>query len=145
MDELTPQPDQPVKKARKPRAPKAEKPKKVKPLRDIRTVFREKLAGITVEGIKKSWMFEKVFRPITTAKELEAWVDDILADESRHHTWAGVKCPVIAVDTETTSLDTRIFTDIKQTESGEWVLVYEVKTELAGVCLSAKGSLINPT
>ena len=139
MDELTPQPDQPVKKARKPRAPKAEKPKKVKPLRDIRTVFREKLAGITVEGIKKSWMFEKVFRPITTAKELEAWVDDILADESRHHTWAGVKCPVIAVDTETTSLDTRIFTDIKQTESGEWVLVYEVKTELAGVCLSADG------
>ena len=65
--------------------------------------------------------------------------EQILSDKSRHHDWAGGRCPVIAVDTETTSLDTRIFTDIKQLESGEWVLVYEVKVEIAGVCLSADG------
>jgi DNA polymerase I-like protein with 3'-5' exonuclease and polymerase domains len=139
MDELTPQQEQPAKKTRKPRAPKAEKPKKEKPARDIRSVFREKLASITVEGIKKPWMSEKVFRLITTAEELEAWVDSILADASRHHAWAGITCPVIAVDTETTSLDTRIFTDIKQDGNGNWYLVYEVKTEIAGVCLSADG------
>src|SRR5271156_3270901 len=91
------QPEQEApKKARKPRAvkPKVEKPKKVKPARDIRSVFREKLAGITVEGIKKPWMSEKVFRLITTAEELQAWVDQILADTSRHHAWAGTTCPV---------------------------------------------------
>src|SRR5271163_1127048 len=125
MDELLPQqePVEASKKTRKPRVPKAEKvpkPKKVKPARDIRSVFREKLRGITVEGIKKPWMSEKVFRLVTTAKELEAWVEQILGDNSRHHAWAGTTCPVIAVDTETTSLDTRIFTDIKQTESGDW-------------------------
>src|SRR5271157_42539 len=144
MDELLPQqePVEAPKKTRKPRVPKAEKvakPKKVKPARDIRTVFREKLAGITVEGIKKPWMSEKVFRLITTAEELQAWADQILADTSRHHAWAGVTCPVIAVDTETTSLDTRVFTDIKQLPNGEWVLVYEVKVEIAGICLSADG------
>jgi len=141
MDELIPQqePEKAPKKTRKPRAPKAEKPKKAKPARDIRSMFREKLAGITVESIKKPWMSEKVFRLITTAEDLEAWVDQILADKSRHHEWAGQTCPVIAVDTETTSLDTRIFVDLKQTESGEWVLVYEVRTEIAGVCLSADG------
>src|SRR5271156_2975372 len=140
MDELTSQ--EPVKKTRKPRVPKepkVAKPKKPKPLRDIRSVFREKLAGITVEGIKKPWMSEKVFRLIGSAEELEAWVDAILADVSRHHMWAGLNCPVIAVDTETTSLDTRIFTDIVQLPSGEWVLVYEVKVEIAGICLSADG------
>jgi len=154
MDELFPQPEgeqpveAPVKKTRKPRKPKdpnappkvrAAKPKKVKPARDIRTVFREKLAGITVDGIKKPWMAEKVFRLVTTEQELSSWVEQVLSDKSRHHDWAGGKCPVIAVDTETTSLDTRIFTDIKQLESGEWVLVYEVKVEIAGVCLSADG------
>lgn len=141
MDELLPQePEQQApKKTRKPRAPKAEKPKKAKPARDIRSVFREKLAGITVEGIKKPWMSEKVFRLITTAAELEAWVDQILADKSRHHEWKGITCPVIAVDTETTSLDTRIFVDLKQDDCGNWYLIYEVKTEIAGVCLSADG------
>lgn len=142
MDDLFPQeqtPETPAKKTRKPRAPKADKPKKAKPARDIRTVFREKLAGITVDGIKKPWMAEKVFRLVTTAEELEVWADGILADASRHHAWAGTTCPVIAVDTETTSLDTRIFTDIKQLPNGEWILVYEIKVEIAGVCLSADG------
>src|SRR5271168_2099531 len=146
MDEIIPQQEPEVpKKTRKPRAPKVPKaekvpkPKKEKPARDIRSVFREKLAGITVEGIKKPWMAEKVFRLVTTAEELEAWCDQILADTSRHHAWAGVTCPVIAVDTETTSLDTRVFTDIKQLPNGEWTLVYEVKVEIAGICLSADG------
>src|SRR5277367_1745908 len=146
MDEIIPQQEPEVpKKTRKPRAPKVPKaekvpkPKKVKPARDIRSVFREKLRGVTVEGIKKPWMSEKVFRLVTTAAELEGWAEQILADKSRHHSWAGQTCPVIAVDTETTGLDTRIFTDLKQLESGEWILVYETKTELAGVCLSADG------
>ena len=133
----------PEKKVRKPRAksttPKEPKPKKVKPARDIRTVFRKKLKSITVEGIKKPWMSEKVFRLITTAEELEAWRNGIIADKSRHHAWAGETVPVIAVDTETTSLDTRIFVDFKQLPSGEWATVYEIKTEIAGVCLSADG------
>jgi DNA polymerase I-like protein with 3'-5' exonuclease and polymerase domains len=152
MDDLFPQEQSvetevPAKKTRRPRAPQAEKPKKAKPARDIRSVFREKLAGITVDGIKKPWMAEKVFRLVTTADELEAWADGVLTDASRHHAsfnektrdWTGAPCPVIAVDTETTSLDTRIFTDIKQGESGDWYLVYEVRTEIAGVCLSADG------
>src|SRR5277367_5364296 len=144
-DEILPQPEQVAetpKKTRKPRVarvPKAPKVKKEKPKRDIRTVFREKLAGITVEGIKKPWMSEKVFKLVTTAAELEGWAERILADKSRHYHWAGETVPVIAVDTETTSLDTRIFTDIKQLPNGEWIQVYEVKVELAGVCLSADG------
>src|SRR5271163_1843088 len=144
MDELLPQqePVEASKKTRKPRVPKAEKvakPKKVKPARDIRTVFREKLAGITVDGIKKPWMSEKVFKLITSAEELEQWCKGILADTSRHRDWAGEKSPVIAVDTETTSLDTRIFTDIKLLPDGTWTTVHEVKVEIAGVCLSADG------
>lgn len=130
---------EPVKKARKPRATKPKAPKPPKPARDMRSVFREKLKTISVESIKKPWMSEKVFRLVTTAEELEAWVDRLLADTSRHHSWAGQTCPVVAVDTETTSLDTRIFVDFKQLENGEWTLVYEVKVELAGVCLSADG------
>jgi DNA polymerase I-like protein with 3'-5' exonuclease and polymerase domains len=107
----------------------------------MRTVFREKLRDITVEGIKKPWMSEKVFRLVTTAEELEKWADGVLADTSRYHTFNVSKetCPVIAVDTETTSLDTRIFTDIQQTPEGEWVMVYETGTDIAGVCLSADG------
>ena len=144
-DELFPQPEtvETPKKTRKPRVksatPKEPKPKKVKPARDIRTVFREKLAGITVDGIKKPWMSEKVFKLITTAEELQKWSDGILTDTSRHHDWAGEKSPVIAVDTETTSLDTRIFTDIKMLEDGTWITTHEVKVEIAGVCLSADG------
>lgn len=145
-DELLPQAKSdvsPEKKTRKPRAksatPKEPKPKKVKPSRDIRTVFREKLKTISVDSIKKPWMSEKVFKLVTNPQELEMWVERLLADPSRHHEWAKETCPVVAVDTETTSLDTRIFTDIKQLPSGDWTLVYEVKTEIAGVCLSADG------
>jgi len=124
------------KKVRKKAAPKAKKPR---PLRDLRSVFREKIAGLTPEKIKKPWMAEKVFHIIDNAPELQAWADKILSDPSRFRAWAGRNCPVLAVDTETTSLDTRIFVDFKQLESGEWALVYEAKVEIAGVCLSADG------
>src|SRR5271166_3423275 len=124
------------KKVRKKAAPKAKKPR---PLRDLRSVFREKIAGLTPEKIKKPWMAEKVFHIIDNAPELQAWADKILSDPSRFRAWAGRNCPVLAVDTETTSLDTRIFVDFKQLESGEWALVYEARVEIAGVCLSADG------
>jgi DNA polymerase I-like protein with 3'-5' exonuclease and polymerase domains len=127
------------KKVRKPREKKPPKLKKVKPARDVRSVFRAKLREITPEIIKKPWMSEKSFRLIDTAEALEAWVDNILADKSRHYTWAKQTCPVIAVDTETTSLDTRIFVRLQQKEDGTFELVYEVEVEIAGVCLSADG------
>jgi DNA polymerase I-like protein with 3'-5' exonuclease and polymerase domains len=120
-------------KARKPREKKPPKPKKAKPARDLRSAFRAKLREITVESIKKPWMAEKAFRIIDTAEALEAWASGILADASRHHAFMGETCPVIAVDTETTSLDTRIFFDAHEG------IVYEVKVEIAGVCLSADG------
>jgi DNA polymerase I-like protein with 3'-5' exonuclease and polymerase domains len=133
----------PAKKVRKPRVksatPKEPKPKKVKPARDLRTVFREKIAGLTPEKIKKPWMAEKVFRIIDNAADLEVWAENVLSDPSRFHAWAGRRCPVLAVDTENTSLDTRIFVDFKQLDSGDWALVYEVRVEIAGVCLSADG------
>jgi len=84
-------------------------------------------------------MAAKSFRLVDTAQALEAWVDGILADTSRHHTWAGRTCPVVAVDTETTSLDTRILIDMQLQSDGSWELTYEVQVELAGVCLSADG------
>jgi len=120
-------------KARKPREKKPSKPKKAKLARDLKSVFRAKLREITVESIKKPWMAEKAFRIIDTAEALEAWVNGILADPSRHHAWMGETCPVIAVDTETTSLDTRIFFDVHEG------IVCEVEIEIAGVCLSADG------
>ena len=64
---------------------------------------------------------------------------NVLSDPSRRHERAGASEPVVAVDTETTSLDTRIFTDVKLGPDGRWHLVYEVKVEIAGVCLSADG------
>lgn len=130
------------KKIRKPREkkpPKPPKPKKVKPARDLKSVFRTKLKSITPESIKKPWMAEKSFRLIDSAKDLEAWVDGALADTSLHQLWAGETCPVIAVDTETTSLDTRIIVDIQHKPDGSWELIYEVQVEIAGVCLSADG------
>lgn len=128
--------EEPVKKPRKAREKKSPKPKKAKPARDLRTVFRQKLSEITVESIKKPWMSAKSFRLIDTAEALEAWVDNILSDTSRHYEWAGMTQPVVAVDTETTSLDTRIFTNITRKDAQP---CYEVGVEIAGVCMSADG------
>lgn len=127
------------KKTRKAREKKPPKPKKIKPARDLRSVFRMKLREITPEIIKKPWMAEKSFRLIDTVPALEAWVDNVLADKSRHREWAKRTCPVIAVDTETTSLDTRIFATLKQKDDGTWGIFYEVEIEIAGICLSADG------
>ena len=124
---------------RKPGEPKPPKVPKPKPARDLRSVFREKLAGITADKIKRPWMAEKVFRLVDTREALVEWARGVLSDRSRHHAWAGSTCPVVAVDTETTSLDTRIFTDLRMGDDGVWRHVYEVGTELAGVCLSADG------
>jgi len=108
---------------------KVKKPKKakvVKVKKDIKTIFSEHIAALTVDDLKKPWMAEKSFRLITDAKELSDWVDSILADVHRHHTFEGRTCPAIAVDTETDGLDTRIV-------CGEKAIT------LAGVCLSADG------
>jgi DNA polymerase I-like protein with 3'-5' exonuclease and polymerase domains len=108
---------------------KTKKPKKakvVKVKKDVKTLFTEHMATLTVEDLKKPWMAEKSFRLITDAAELEQWVQGVLADTSRHHTFEGRTCPVIAVDTETDGLDTRL-------------VCGEKGISLAGVCLSADG------
>lgn len=121
-----------VKKPRKkadPDAPK--KPKKTKEPKvekTLKEVFDERLAQIDRDTIKKPWMATKSFRLIDTTEELQAWVDTILNDPQRRwtHTWADHSGPAIAVDTETDSLDTRL-------------VCGTIKTNLAGVCLSADG------
>jgi DNA polymerase I-like protein with 3'-5' exonuclease and polymerase domains len=116
--------------------PKKEaKPKKEKPKRDMRTVFLAKLAELDIEKMKKPWMAEKSFRLIYDADELQRWVDSLMSDQSRYHDTPGGRMPVVAVDTETIGLDTRIIVEwVKETGP-----VYEVKMEIAGVCLSADG------
>ena len=111
-------------KTKKPKKAKAVKEPKVK--KDVKTIFTEHMATLTVEDLKKPWMAEKSFRLVTDAQELSEWVDRILADTSRHHTFEGRTCPVIAVDTETDGLDTRL-------------VCGEKGINLAGVCLSADG------
>ena len=127
------------KRKRKLASPPSTKVKKPKVARDLRSVFLEKLKEISVEKIKKPWMAEKVFRLINTTSELETWVEKVLTDKSQFHTQFKHTCPVLAVDTETTSLDTRIFSTLQQLPSGESELQYEVKVEIAGVCLSVNG------
>ena len=121
-------------KLKKVRVKKEKKPPKPKPARDIRSVFLEKLKEITVDSIKRPWMAEKAFKLIDTVESLEAWVDGVLSDTSRYHSWAGFNCPVVAVDTETTSLDTRLFTSRVNDH-----YTYSVGVEIAGVCLSTDG------
>lgn len=123
------------KRAKAPRKPKAPKEPS-----DLRYVFKKHIRGITPEKIKKPWMAEKSFKLINTPEALEAWADAILADKSRHlpHP-SGITCPVIAVDTENTGLDTRILVHMEDLPDGTRDYVYEVKIEIAGVCLSADG------
>ena len=110
---------------KKPRKAKKE-PKLKKEKKDLKTIFFEHIAEITPEAVKKPWMAEKSFRLISDADELRKWADNILADTSRHHTFYDITCPVIAVDTETNGLDTRVVNG-------------ETSIELAGICLSADG------
>lgn len=122
------------------------KPKKIKPKKDIRTVFHQTLRGIEIERLKKPWMAQKAFRLIDNAEDLQAWVDSILSDPSRHHQFGNETCPVVAVDTETTGLDTRIIVgwDWEDQESPLGIVkvkvpIYEVKIDISGICLSADG------
>ena len=118
------------------RPKKAPKPKEPK---DIRTMFRKLLAAIDIEKIKKPWMATKAFKLVTSAAELRAWKDGVLNDKSRWKQFGNEFRPVVAVDTETVGLDTRIVVDIHRLPDGTWQLTYEVKTEIAGVCLSSDG------
>jgi DNA polymerase I-like protein with 3'-5' exonuclease and polymerase domains len=117
-----------VKKVRAPKVPK------VKPDRSLRAVFKAHLAAIDIEKLKKPWMAKTDIRLIETPGALQAWVDAVLADKSR---WRldveGNLVPIIAVDTETIGLDNRIIVDLLDDGS----LVYEVKAEVAGVCLAS--------
>ena len=106
------------KKTKEPKAPKVRK--------DIRTIFDEHIALLDLEAIKQPWMAQKSFRLITQAVDLETWANSILEDVSRHHTFDGHTCPVIAVDTETNGLDTRVVNG-------------EANIQLAGIPLSADG------
>lgn len=119
-----------VKKVKAPKAPK------VKPDKSLRTVFKAHLAAIDIEKLKKDWMAKTDMRLIETPGALQAWVDDVLADKGR---WRldveGNLVPIIAVDTETIGLDNRIIVDVLDDGS----LVYEVKAEIAGVCLASHG------
>lgn len=125
--------------------PKAPKKPKVKKDHTLRGLFRGLLSTLKIEEIKRPWMLEKSFRLIDTDAALAAWVDEVLADDSK---WLApyegeARCPIVAVDTETTGLDTRILIHLEQKvdEHGEeqWIPHFEVKIELAGVCLSVDG------
>ena len=121
---------------------KKQTPKKVvkkKEPKDIRYVFRKNLREIDLPKLKKPWMAQKAFRLITTPEDLQTWVDGVLNDTSRHVEINGVLTPVIALDTETVGLDTRLFVDRVQRPDGSWERVYEVNIELAGICLSSDG------
>jgi DNA polymerase I-like protein with 3'-5' exonuclease and polymerase domains len=152
---------------KKKKAPKAKAPKKKKD-KSLRARFRELLAGVDIEKLKKPWMAAKSFRNITSDEALAEWVDALLVDPSR---WRQpyinqpFRCPCIAVDTETLGLDTRLITHIKKVSEltpeevaslsdrqremiavgikllgpEAWVPLYEVKAEIAGVCLSYDG------
>lgn len=125
---------------------KVKKPKKERPPKDLRTVFRQHLATVTEDGIKKPWMAQKSFRLMKDPTELRQWCAAILADKSRHVPVYGVEhdetLPVIAVDTETIGLDTRILVHMEECKDYDppvWIPTYEVKIEMAGICLSPDG------
>jgi len=118
---------------------RTKKTKKVKEPSDLRYIFRKAMKALDIEKLKKPWMAEKAFRLLDTEEALERWVDGILSDTSRHYTYGNETCPVIAVDTETMGLDTRILVDIQQRPDGGYDLIYEVKIEIAGICLSPDG------
>jgi len=121
--------------------------------RSLRTLFREKLATLDLATLKRPWMASKSFRNLETDEELKEWVDAILADPSRWVApYAGAEpVPCVAVDTETIGLDTRILIDIQEAKNPDgsrkrdkygnivWEATYEVKIEIAGVCLSVDG------
>lgn len=130
------------------KAKKATKPKKPKEKKDIRTMFRKAMVTIQdaggVEHLKKPWMSQKAFQLITNAADLQTWADTVLLDSSRHFAWGGETSPVIAVDTETLGLDTRVLVDFREVveyATGKKVMmpVYEINIDISGICLSSNG------
>ena len=121
---------------------KKAKKSKVKKPRDIRSMFRESIANIIAAGgvssVKKTWMSTKAFYIIDTPNSLQEWVDDVLANAPRFDFY-GNMLPVVALDTETLSLDTRLFVRLHRLEDGTYRQTYEVKTDISGICLSADG------
>jgi DNA polymerase I-like protein with 3'-5' exonuclease and polymerase domains len=115
--------------------------------RTLRGLFRALLSAIDIEKLKKPWMAKKSFQNLTTPEDLRAYVDGILNDRSSwkqpyfndEHT-----CPVVAVDTETYGLDTRVmvsFELVRDYATGREICIpiYELNVEIAGVVLSADG------
>ena len=121
---------------------KKAKKAKIKKPRDIRSVFRAGMASILAEGgvdkVKKKWMNTKAFLVADTPEKLKKWADEVLT-EAKTFEFYGYKMPVLAVDTETLGLDTRLFVRLNRLPDGSYRQTYEIKTELAGVCLSADG------
>lgn len=115
---------------------------KVKKPRDIRSVFRETLAALVANGgvshIKKPWMSTKDFRLLDTPETLQEWCDDVLANAPKFKFFDGL-LPVVALDTETLSLDTRLFVRLRRLPDGTYQQYYEIKTDIGGICLSADG------
>lgn len=117
--------------------------------RSLRAVFRAKLAEVEkeIERLKKPWMASKSFLNLDSEEKLVAWVDRILADKSlwrKPYTSRDEIMPVVAVDTETYGLDTRIMVDfelVRDPATGveTAIPIYELNIEIAGVCLSADG------
>ena len=118
------------------------KKKKVVKLRDIRTMFREILSELTAAGgvakIKKDWMSKKAFEIVDTPEALQKWIAEVLATAQRFEFY-GVTEPVVALDTEDVSLDTRLFIRMVKLPDGSYHQEYEIKTDISGICLSADG------
>ncbi len=119
-----------VKKAKKPKEPKP------KTDRSLRAVFKAHLTEIDIEKLKKPWMSRTDIRIIDTPEGLQEWANAVLTDKSR---WrldpSGNLVPVVAADCETIGLDNRILVDILN----DGRLVFEVKAEIAGLCLASHG------
>jgi DNA polymerase I-like protein with 3'-5' exonuclease and polymerase domains len=124
---------------------KRSKTPQVKKDHSLRGMFRMLLSALDIEQVKRGWMAQCSFRTIASDDELNCWINEVLQDRSAWVApYAGATpCPVVAVDTETTGLDTRILVHQEQSrdEEGHDVStpVYVVKIELAGVSLSIDG------
>jgi DNA polymerase I-like protein with 3'-5' exonuclease and polymerase domains len=119
--------------------PKKAKKTKEKEPRDMRTMFHKLVASMDIEKLKKPWMAQKAFQLVNTKEGLQAWADSVLNDPSRYFTIGKESMPVIAVDTETVGLDTRVVVDMQQNDDGSWQVTYEVNIEISGICLSSDG------
>lgn len=109
-----------------PKELKVKKPKKEKLPMDVRSVFERHLRAID-KDMELPWMQTKVFRLVQTESQLRAWAERVLSDRSYYKPHpSGEAMPVIAVDTETLGLDTRVVKGV-------------AKVTLVGICLSADG------